>query len=134
MGIFTLAEMVVGAGFAGCTASKVLSETGYNVFLIEKFKMPMYKSCLGVLIKNPMEFVKTHFKEDVLESAICTPTNNRSMIFTNDKGKEYHFEQEEKKGLWLGSFLSSCKVVQVKSKGLKYGERVALKARKGYQI
>lgn len=68
MGIFTLAEIVVGAGF---TASKVLSKTGYNVFLIEKFKMPMYKSCLDVLIKKPMEFVKTHFNEDVPESAMC---------------------------------------------------------------
>lgn len=86
--------IVVGAGPTGCTASKVLAEKGYKVLLIEKFKMPRYKSCSGVLIKKSMELVKTYFGEDVPESAMCTPTDNRGMIFTNDKGKEYCFEQE----------------------------------------
>ncbi len=43
--------IMVGAGTAGCTASKVLAEKGYKVLLAEKFKMPRYKSCSGVLIK-----------------------------------------------------------------------------------
>ena len=86
--------IVVGAGPAGCTASKVLAEKGYKVLLVEKFKMPRYKSCSGVLIKKSMELVKTYFGEDVPESAMCTPTENRGMIFTNDAGKEYRFEQE----------------------------------------
>ena len=86
--------IVVGAGPAGCTASKVLAEKGYKVLLVEKFKMPRYKSCSGVLIRKSMELVKTYFGEDVPESAMCTPTDNRGMIFTNDKGKEYRFEQE----------------------------------------
>ena len=86
--------IVVGAGPAGCTASKVLAEKGYKVLLVEKFKMPRYKSCSGVLIKKSMELVKSYFGEDVPESAMCTPTENRGMIFTNDVGKEYRFEQE----------------------------------------
>ena len=86
--------IVVGAGPAGCTASKVLAEKGYKVLLVEKFKMPRYKSCSGVLIKKSMELVKTYFGEAVPESAMCTPTENRGMIFTNDMGKEYRFEQE----------------------------------------
>ena len=86
--------IVVGAGPAGCTASKVLAEKGYKVLLVEKFKMPRYKSCSGVLIKKSMELVRTYFGEAVLESAMCTPTENRGMIFTNDVGKEYRFEQE----------------------------------------
>lgn len=86
--------VVVGAGLAGCTASKVLVEKGYKVLLVEKFKMPRYKSCSGVLIKKSMKLVKTYFGEDVPESAMCTPTENRGMIFTNDVGKEYRFEQE----------------------------------------
>ena len=86
--------IVVGAGPAGCTASKVLAEKGYKVLLVEKFKMPRYKSCSGVLIKKSMELVKSYFGEDVPESAMCTPTENRGMIFTNDAGKEYRFEQE----------------------------------------
>lgn len=86
--------IVVGAGPAGCTASKVLAENGYKVLLLEKFRMPRYKSCSGVLIKKSMDLVKTYFGEDVPECAMCTPTENRGMIFTDDKGKEYRFEQE----------------------------------------
>ena len=37
--------IVVGAGPAGCTAAKTLAEKGYKVLLVEKFKMPRYKSC-----------------------------------------------------------------------------------------
>ena len=56
--------------------------------------MPRYKSCSGVLIKKSMELVKKYFGEVVPESAMCTPTENRGMVFTNDAGKEYRFEQE----------------------------------------
>ena len=86
--------IVVGAGPAGCTASKVLAEKGYKVLLVEKFKMTRYKSCSGVLIKKSMELVKTYFGENVPESAMCTQTDNRGMIFINDIEKEYRFEQE----------------------------------------
>ncbi len=86
--------IVAGAGPAGCTASKVLAEKGYRVLLVEKFKMPRYKSCSGVLIKKSMELVKTYFGEGVPESVMCAPTENRGMIFTNDSGREYRFEQE----------------------------------------
>ncbi len=86
--------IVVGAGPAGCTAAKTLAEKGCNVLLVEKFKMPRYKSCSGVLIKRSMELVKEYFGETVPEPAMCAPTMNRGMIFTNDAGKEYRFEQE----------------------------------------
>ncbi|MDE7444258.1 MAG: NAD(P)/FAD-dependent oxidoreductase [Lachnospiraceae bacterium] len=86
--------IVVGAGPAGCTASKVLAEKGYKVLLVEKFKMPRYKSCSGVLIKKSMELVKAYFGEDAPESVMCTPTDSMGMIFTNDIGKEYRFPQE----------------------------------------
>ncbi len=86
--------IVIGAGPAGCTAAKALAEKGYKVLLVEKFKMPRYKSCSGVLIKKSMDLVKNYFEENVPESAMCTPTENRGMIFTNDVGKEYRFEQE----------------------------------------
>ena len=86
--------IVVGAGPAGCTAAKALAEKGYKVLLVEKFKMPRYKSCSGVLIKKSMELVKKYFGEAVPKYVMCTPTDNRGMIFTNDAGKEYRFEQE----------------------------------------
>lgn len=86
--------IIVGAGPAGCTAAKTLAEKGNTVLLVEKFRMPRYKSCSGVLIKKSMDLVETYFGEKVPASAMCTPTQNRGMIFTDDKGKEYRFEQE----------------------------------------
>jgi flavin-dependent dehydrogenase len=64
--------IVVGAGPAGCTAAKALAEKGCKVLLVEKFKMPRYKSCSGVLIKKSMELVKKYFGEAVPETAMCT--------------------------------------------------------------
>ena len=46
--------IVIGAGPTGCTAAKTLSEKGYKVLLVEKFELPRYKSCSGVLIKKTM--------------------------------------------------------------------------------
>ena len=86
--------IVIGAGPTGCTAAKTLSEKGYKVLLAEKFPLPRYKSCSGVLIKKTMDLVKSYFNEEIPKTAICEPTQNRGMIFTNDKGKEYRFEQE----------------------------------------
>lgn len=86
--------IVIGAGPTGCTAAKTLSEKGYKVLLVEKFTLPRYKSCSGVLIKKTMDLVELYFNEEVPKTTMCEPTQNRGMIFTNDKGKEYRFEQE----------------------------------------
>ncbi len=86
--------IVVGAGPAGCTAARTLAGNGYKVLLAEKFKMPRYKSCSGVLITKSMELVREYFGETVPASVMCIPADNRGMIFTNDTGKEYRFEQK----------------------------------------
>ena len=95
--------IIIGAGPTGSTAAKILSENGYKVLLAEKFKMPRYKSCSGQLISKTISLVHTYFEESVPDYVMCTPTENRGMIFTNDKGKEFCFEQ---KGLnvWRSSF------------------------------
>lgn len=95
--------IVIGAGPTGCTAAKMLSEKGYKVLLLEKFKLPRYKSCSGVLIKKTMDLVRLYFNEEVPTSTMCEPIHNRGMIFTNDKGKEYRFEQEGL-NVWRSSF------------------------------
>lgn len=95
--------IVVGAGATGCTAAKTLSEGGYKVLLVEKFKMPRYKSCSGQLIKKTVDLVREYFGAAVPASAMCTPTENRGMIFTNDKGKEVRFEQPGL-NVWRSSF------------------------------
>ena len=85
--------IVVGAGPAGSTAAKVLAEKGLHVLLVERHKLPRYKSCSGVLIQKTMDLVRRYFGEDVPLSATCTPVENRGMIFTDDKGQEFRFEQ-----------------------------------------
>ena len=95
--------IVIGAGPAGSTAAKVLAERGKKVLLAERCRLPRYKSCSGVLIRKTMDLVETYFGEKVPPQALCTPVDNRGMIFTNDKGKEYRFEQEGQ-NVWRSSF------------------------------
>lgn len=95
--------IVIGAGPSGCTAAKVLAESGYKTMLAEKFKLPRYKSCSGILIKKSMELVKKYFESDIPNFVTCSPAENRGMIFTTDKGKEYRFEQDGL-NVWRSSF------------------------------
>lgn len=95
--------IVIGAGPAGSTAAKILAENGYKVLLVEKFKMPRYKSCSGQLIKKSMDLVQLYYGEAVPDFTMCVPTKNRGMIFTDDKGKSFCFEQDGL-NVWRSSF------------------------------
>lgn len=95
--------IIIGAGPAGCTAARELACSGHKVLLVEKFQMPRNKSCSGVLIKKSMDLVRQYYGEDVSESTLCAPTDNRGMIFTSDKGQEYHYEQEGL-NIWRSTF------------------------------
>lgn len=86
--------IVIGAGPAGSAAAKTLSEKGYKTLLVEKFKTPRYKSCSGVLIKKSIDLIKRYFGEEVPDFTTCEPPINKGMIFTNDSGREYRFEQD----------------------------------------
>lgn len=95
--------IIIGAGPAGCTAAKTLSENGYKVILVEKFKLPRYKSCSGQLIKKSLDLVREYFGEDVPQSTTCAPSENRGMIFTDDKGETFRFEQQGL-NVWRSTF------------------------------
>lgn len=95
--------IVIGTGPAGSAAAKTLAEQGYKTLLVEKFKMPRYKSCSGLLIKKTINLVRAYFGEPVPVSAMCAPAENRGMIFTDDKGNSLRFEQAGL-NVWRGSF------------------------------
>ncbi len=86
--------IVVGAGPAGCSAARTLSEKGYRVLVAERHKMPRYKSCSGILIRKSMELIESYFGESVPDITTCLPPENKEMIFTDDKGNESRFRQE----------------------------------------
>lgn len=85
--------IVIGAGPAGSSAARELASNGYSVLLAEKFKLPRNKSCSGILIKKSVDLITKYFGEEVPASVMCSPSDNRGMVFTSDKGKEYLFEQ-----------------------------------------
>lgn len=95
--------IIIGAGPAGSTAAKILSEKKYSVLLVEKFRLPRHKSCSGILIQKSMDLIRLYFGEKTPPSALCFPPENRGMIFTDDRGRTYPFEQ---RGLnvWRSSF------------------------------
>lgn len=95
--------IVVGAGPTGSAAAKALADNKMKVLLVERMKLPRYKSCSGVLIKKSMDLVELYFGEAVPPSVMCTPTDNHGMIFTDDKGNEFVFRQEGV-NVWRSSF------------------------------
>ena len=95
--------IIIGAGPTGSSAAKELADNGYHVLMVEKFKMPREKSCSGILISKSMQLVQKYFGEDVPQSVMCKPMNNKGMIFTNDNGQEYSYEQDGL-NIWRSSF------------------------------
>ncbi|MCI8441004.1 MAG: NAD(P)/FAD-dependent oxidoreductase [Provencibacterium sp.] len=95
--------IIIGAGPAGSIAAKTLAERGRRVLLVEKFSLPREKSCSGVLIQRSMDFIQKHFGEQPPEAVLCTPFENRGMVFTDCAGKEYRFEQGGR-NLWRSRF------------------------------
>lgn len=85
--------MVVGAGPAGSTAAKVLAGRGLHPLLVERHKLPRNKSCSGVLIQKTVDLVRRYYGQEVPPSVMCTPVENRGMIFTDDRGRTFRFEQ-----------------------------------------
>lgn len=77
--------VVIGADPSGCVVAKVLAEKGHKVLLVERCKMPRYKSCSGILIKKSIELVECYFGVSVPSSVMCSPTENKVMIFIEIK-------------------------------------------------
>lgn len=108
--------IVVGAGPAGCAAANILAKNGQTVTVIERCRLPRNKPCSGVLIGKTLQLLREHFGE-VPRAALCTPHENRGMVFFGDDGRESRFEQ---KGLnvWRSPF-DFWLLEQAKAQGAK---------------
>lgn len=95
--------IVIGAGPSGSTAAATLAKRGLRVLLAERFALPRYKSCSGILIKKSLDLVRLYFGEGVPSDTTCAPAENRGMVFTGDSGKAVRFEQEGM-NIWRGAF------------------------------
>ena len=101
--------IVIGAGPCGSVAANILAKYNLKTLLLEKCKLPRYKSCSGVLIEKSLLFIKEKLGFDVPKSVTCLPEQNRGMVFVDDNGKEYRFESRglniwrDKFDYWLTS-------------------------------
>jgi len=84
---------VIGAGPAGCMASKRMAEAGYKVLLVEKMKLPREKSCSGILIPKSIQMVEKEFGE-IPDTVFSHPKINRGIILTGEDGQVFSFESE----------------------------------------
>ncbi|HEY0196829.1 MAG TPA: NAD(P)/FAD-dependent oxidoreductase [Methanobacterium sp.] len=84
---------VIGAGPAGCMASKRMAEAGYEVLLVEKMELPREKSCSGILIPKSIQMVEKEFGE-IPGTVFSHPKINRGIKLTNEDGQVFSFESE----------------------------------------
>jgi len=85
--------VIVGAGPAGSSAANELAKNGYRTLLVEKHSLPREKSCSGILIKKSIELVRSYFGEEVPDIVKCKPYVSNGMVFTDEIGEEFRFEQ-----------------------------------------
>ncbi|MDE7215484.1 MAG: NAD(P)/FAD-dependent oxidoreductase [Clostridia bacterium] len=95
--------IIAGGGPTGATAGKILAEKGFSILIVERCKLPRYKSCSGMIIKKTADLIKAYFSSEIPDYVKCSPSDNYGMIFVNDEGQEYKFQQ---KGfnVWRSSF------------------------------
>jgi flavin-dependent dehydrogenase len=122
--------IVVGAGPAGSTAAKFLSEKGAKVLLIDKDKFPRDKPCGGGLCKHITEFdyIREKIEKDssnFLESIcvrgkIVSPSTqyttdylSETPLFYNVRRKKFDYELVQFAIDAGADFLENCKVKEV---------------------
>lgn len=85
--------VVIGAGPAGCMAAKRLTDSGYNVLLVERMKIPREKSCSGILIKKSINMIKNEFGK-IPDSVLCKPDISKGILITNEENETFKFESD----------------------------------------
>src|SRR6185295_15334253 len=61
---------VVGAGPAGASAARVLAEAGARVVLLERHRLPRYKTCGGGVVGRALRALPPHVRDAVEAEAV----------------------------------------------------------------
>lgn len=93
---------MIGAGPAGCMASKRMVEAGYKVLLVEKMELNREKSCSGILIPKSIQMVEEEFGE-IPHTVFSYPYISRGILLTNENGHVFRFESESY-NIWRNLF------------------------------
>lgn len=65
--------IIVGAGPAGSACAKALKDEGINLIVVEKDKMPRYKTCSGILFGQTQVLLNKYFGQLPPKSVYCRP-------------------------------------------------------------
>lgn len=119
--------IVVGSGPSGSTAAKYCSEKGLNVLLIEKEKLPRYKTCGGAVSQKALDEVgkidSKIIERECYGARIYTPSSSyfeekldkRIAILTFRDSFDYFLSQKAQDA---GTIINDCERV----KGVKFGQ------------
>ena len=82
--------IVIGAGPTGATAAKILAENKLSVLVVERMKLPRYKSCSGMLIKKTIDLVKKYNDEKIFSRSkkLSVTFLNKPVITLNNTKKK----------------------------------------------
>lgn len=64
--------IVVGAGPAGASCARALTDAGVDVLVLEREELPRYKTCSGLLFGQTQELLRRYFKADAPDSVYCS--------------------------------------------------------------
>ena len=78
--------IIIGAGPSGSAASKVITDKGYSVLLIEKKKLPRYKICSGIIFIKALEITEKYFGK-IPDSVFVTPPYLKGVKMWDSDGK-----------------------------------------------
>ncbi len=82
--------IITGAGPAGSSAARSLTQKGIKTLILEKEKLPRYKCCSGVLFGEAQELLKRYFGELPPDEVYCKPKIiNASNIQLYKEGEGY---------------------------------------------
>ncbi len=77
--------IIVGAGPAGASCAKILTENGINTLIIEKKIFPRYKACGGLISERAMNFINNNFGQ-IPETIFCKDRFVKCRLSKNGMG------------------------------------------------